>query len=94
MAVREEDPRVSALGVAVSRLRRELAGHPAQFSDRDIAEDELAVLAAMVAEHRPDVARMRRSLLLIAGAIGSVSALGPALMEVRSAVDLFGGVPR
>ncbi|MCM2392790.1 DUF5955 family protein [Streptomyces sp. CWNU-1] len=88
------DPRASALGAAVSRLRRELAGHPAQFADRDIAEDELAVLAAMVADGQTEVARMRRSLLLIAGAIGSVSALADALMQVRTAVDLFGPVPR
>lgn len=87
------DPRAVTLGAAVSRLRRELACHPAQFADRDIAEDELASLAAMVADGQPEVARMRRSLLLIAGAIGSVSALAPALMQVRTAVDLFGPVP-
>ncbi|MGW6457626.1 DUF5955 family protein [Streptomyces sp. NPDC055078] len=86
-----EDPRATALGEAVSRLRRELAGHPGKFPDRGIAEDELAVLATMVATGRPDIPRMRRSLLLIAGAIGSVSALAPALMQVRHAVDLFGG---
>ncbi|MEU3503246.1 DUF5955 family protein, partial [Streptomyces hundungensis] len=37
-----EDPRVSELRTAVSRLRRELAGHPAEFPDRAVAEDELA----------------------------------------------------
>ncbi|MEO3974501.1 DUF5955 family protein [Streptomyces sp. CAU 1734] len=89
-----EDPRASALGNAVARLRRELAGHPGKFSDRGIAEDELAVLAGMAASGAIEVPRMRRSLLLIAGAIGSVSALVPALMQVRKAVDLFGGVPR
>ncbi len=36
---------------------------------------------------------MRRSLLLIAGAIGSVSAVAAALREVRNAVDLFGEPP-
>lgn len=89
-----KDPRAATLGAAVSRLRRELAGHPGRFPDRGIAEDELAVLAAMVASGKPEVLRMRRSLLLIAGAIGSVSALQPALMQVRNAVDLFGGPPR
>ncbi|MFD3437936.1 DUF5955 family protein [Streptomyces sp. NPDC058685] len=89
-----EDPRTTALRAAVARLRRELAGHPAEFSDRDIAEDELAVLAAMVAAGDPEIPRMRRSLLLIAGAIGSVSALAPALMQVRNAMDVFGEVPR
>lgn len=88
-----EHAREAELGAAVSRLRRELAGHPAQFPDRTIAEDELAVLAAMVAAGDPEIARMRRSLLLIAGAIGSVSALAPGLMDVRRAVDLFGEVP-
>lgn len=89
----DEDPREMELRAAVSRLRRELAGHPAEFPDREIAEDELAVLAAMVASGGPEIPRMRRSLLLIAGAIGSVSALAPALMDVRNAVDLFGEVP-
>ncbi|MFF8960178.1 DUF5955 family protein [Streptomyces sp. NPDC014894] len=88
-----KDPRAAALAAAVSRLRRELAGHPGKFPDRGIAEDELAALAAMVTGGQPEVARMRRSLLLIAGAIGSVSALGAALMQVRQAVDLFGEGP-
>ncbi|MFJ8078189.1 DUF5955 family protein [Streptomyces sp. NPDC096176] len=88
-----EDPRAAELRAAVARLRRELAGHPVEFSDRGIAEDELAVLAAMVAAGNPEIPRMRRSLLLIAGAIGSVSALSPALMQVRAAVDLFGEIP-
>lgn len=88
-----EDPRATELRAAVSRLRRELAGYPAEFGDRAIAEDELAVLAAMVASGDPEIPRMRSSLLLIAGAIGSVSALAPALMDVRTAVDLFGAVP-
>lgn len=51
------------------------------------------MLAAMVAAGNPEIPRMRRSLLLIAGAIGSVSALSPALMQVRTAVDLFGETP-
>ncbi|MFI6285174.1 DUF5955 family protein [Streptomyces sp. NPDC051018] len=89
-----EDPRAAELNAAVSRLRRELAAHPGRFSDRDIAEDELAVLAAMVDGGTPEIPRMRRSLLLIAGAIGSVSALAPALHQVRRAVDVFGEVPR
>ncbi|WP_267242335.1 DUF5955 family protein [Streptomyces sp. PR69] len=89
-----EDSRATELRAAVSRLRRELAGHPVDFPDRGIAEDELAVLAAMVAGGQPEIPRMRRSLLLIAGAVGSVSALGPALMQVRQAVDLFGEAPR
>lgn len=86
----DEDPRVAELRTAVSRLRRELAAHPAEFPDRGIAEDELAALAAMTVSGIPEVPRLRRSLLLIAGSIGSVSALAPGLQEVCSAVELFG----
>ncbi|MFD9390659.1 DUF5955 family protein [Streptomyces sp. NPDC060000] len=89
-----EDQRVVELRTAVSRLRRELATHPAEFPDRVIAEDELAALAAMVTHGTPEVPRLRRSLLLIAGAIGSVSALSRSLSDVRRAVDLFGDAPR
>ncbi|WP_329062101.1 DUF5955 family protein [Streptomyces sp. NBC_01429] len=91
---RGEDPRIVGLGVAVAQLRRELAGYQAEFRDRAIAEDELAALAAMVAGGAPETARMRRSLLLIVGSIGSVSALRKPLMDVRNAVDLFGDTPR
>ncbi|MFD3590544.1 DUF5955 family protein [Streptomyces sp. NPDC058683] len=86
----DEDPRVTELRTAVSRLRRELAAHPAEFTDRAIAEDELAALAAMAVGGMPEIPRLRRSLLLIAGAIGSVSALSRGLSDVRQAVDLFG----
>lgn len=90
----DEDPRVVGLRTAVSRLRRELAAHPAEFPDRVIAEDELAALAAMTASGSPEIPRLRRSLLLIAGSIGSVSALSRGLSDVRVAVDLFGEPPR
>ena len=40
----DEDPRVAELRMAVSRLRRELAGLRTEFPDRPIAEDELAAL--------------------------------------------------
>ncbi|MGD1225126.1 DUF5955 family protein [Streptomyces krungchingensis] len=90
----DEDPRVAELRIAVSRLRRELAAHPAEFPDRGIAEDELATLAAMAAGGIPETPRLRRSLLLVAGAIGSVSALSTRLADVRSAVELFGEPPR
>ncbi|GGY15261.1 hypothetical protein GCM10010384_21250 [Streptomyces djakartensis] len=89
-----EDPRVTELRSAVARLRRRLAAHPGEFADRSIAEEELAALDAMAAEGTPEVPRLRRSLLLIAGAIGSVSALSPELAEVRRTVDLFGGPVR
>jgi hypothetical protein len=88
------DPRVTELRSAVSRLRRQLAAHPAEFRDRGIAEEELAALAGLAAADRPEIPQLRRSLLLIAGAIGSVSALGPGVRELREAVDLFGQSPR
>ncbi|WP_030041638.1 DUF5955 family protein [Streptomyces resistomycificus] len=94
MSGSDEDLRVAALRTAVSRLRRELAAHPAEFPDRGIAEDELAALAAMTVDGTPEVSRLRRSLLVIAGAIGSVSALSGGLSKVRDAVDLFGEPPR
>ncbi|MFK4145484.1 DUF5955 family protein [Streptomyces sp. NPDC004065] len=84
-----EDPRVAGLRTAVSRLRRELAAHPVEFPDRAIAEDELAALASMATHGVPETRRLRRSLLLIAGSIGSVSALADGLSEVRAAVDQF-----
>ncbi|MFD0318166.1 DUF5955 family protein [Streptomyces flavalbus] len=89
-----EDPRVAELRTAVSRLRRELAVLPAEFPDRAIAEDELAALASMTSGDAPEILRLRRSLLLIAGAIGSVSALSKGLTQVREAVELFGEPPR
>ncbi|MFJ9811736.1 DUF5955 family protein [Streptomyces sp. NPDC101158] len=84
------DPRVAELRAAVARLRRELAGHRREFADRGIAEDELAALDAMATSGAPDVWRLRRSLLLVAGAVGSVSALAEGLTGVRRAVELFG----
>ncbi|MEU7583769.1 DUF5955 family protein [Streptomyces sp. NPDC041068] len=87
---RDEDPRVAELRTAVARLRRELAVHPAEFTDRGIAEDELAALAEMAYGGAPEIPRMRRSLLLVAGAIGSVSALSSGLAGVRGAVEMFG----
>nr|WP_202555539.1 DUF5955 family protein [Streptomyces sp. SID4950] len=90
----EEDPRVAGLRTAVSRLRRELATHPAQFPDRGVAEDELATLAAMVASGPPEIPRLRRSLLLIASTLGSVSALTADVTALHTAADLFGRPPR
>ncbi|MGW1378424.1 DUF5955 family protein [Streptomyces sp. NPDC002446] len=89
----EGDPRVQELRGAVSRLRRQLAVLPAELPDRAAADDELAALDAMVSHGLPEVPRLRRSLLLIAGAVGSVSALSPALSEVRAGIDRFGGLP-
>jgi hypothetical protein len=48
----------------------------------------------MAAHGTPEIPRLRRSLLLIAGAIGSVSALGRGLAQVREAVEQFVEPPR
>ncbi|WP_251095484.1 DUF5955 family protein [Streptomyces sp. Caat 7-52] len=90
----DEDPRVAELRSAVARLRRELAALPSDFPDRGVAENELASLAAMASGGAPETPRLRGSLLLIAAAIGSVSALARGLRGVREAVDLFGEPPR
>ncbi|MEU6329397.1 DUF5955 family protein [Streptomyces sp. NPDC047049] len=90
----EDDPRVQELRGAVARLRRQLALLPGELPDRVAADDELAALDAMVSHGLPEVPRLRRSLLLIAGAVGSVSALSPALTEVRAGIDRFGELPR
>ncbi|WP_437050457.1 DUF5955 family protein [Streptomyces sp. enrichment culture] len=94
MSGADEDVRVTALRTAVFRLRRRLAVLPTEFPDRVIAEEELAALAAMASHGVPEAPRLRRSLLLIAGAIGSVSALSRELTDVRGAVELFGEPPR
>ncbi|MEU4874664.1 DUF5955 family protein [Streptomyces sp. NPDC021608] len=90
----DEDQRVAELRTAVSRLRRDLAALRGEFPDRGIAEDELAALAAMAAHGVPEVPRLRRSLLVVAGAVGSVSALAASLSDVRAAVERFGKPPR
>lgn len=88
------DQRVCELRTAVARLRRQLAVLPGELPDRPAADEELAALDAMMSHGRPEVTRMRRSLLLIAGAVGSVSALSSALSEVRERIDCFGRLPR
>ncbi|MCQ4043132.1 DUF5955 family protein [Streptantibioticus rubrisoli] len=85
-----EDPRVAELRTAVTRLRRELAGYRGHLSDREIAEEELTALDGQTSTGAPAADRLRYSLLLITGALGSVSALSPAVRELRNAIDLFG----
>ncbi|GGL81486.1 hypothetical protein GCM10010129_26480 [Streptomyces fumigatiscleroticus] len=81
---------MTELRTAVSRLRRQLAAYPAELPDRGVAEEELAGLASTAAaDGIPDTARLRRSLLVIASAIGSVSALSRGLSDVHRAIDLF-----
>jgi len=87
------DPRVEALRAAIARLHRELAGYRVELPDRGIAEEAIVALAAELALGVPETEQLSRSLLVIAGALGSVSALSSALTEVRRAVELFGGAP-
>ncbi|MER0244104.1 DUF5955 family protein [Streptomyces sp. HSW2009] len=89
----EADPKAFELGRAVSRLRCELAAYPAELPDRAVADEQLTALEAMVREGRAEVPVLRRSLLLIASSLGSVSALGVSVAAVRAAIDQFGAVP-
>ena len=72
---------------AVARLKRELAAYQRPLPDRGVAEDELDALAAHAADAAPDTERLRHSLLLVAAALGSVSALSAALEALREAVE-------
>lgn len=84
------DPRAEVLLRAVGRVRRELAAHPADLPDRQAAEEELGTLDTLARQGISDLPRLRSSLLLIAAALGSVSALAPSLTELRLAIELFG----
>jgi hypothetical protein len=81
---------MSALSAAVDRLREELGDYRAALADREVAERQLARLRAMGTAGEPDGAALRHALLLIAAAVGSVSALAPALARLREAVEAFG----
>ncbi|ESQ00994.1 Hypothetical protein B591_03985 [Streptomyces sp. GBA 94-10 4N24] len=88
-----QDPRTEELHGATAQLRRRLAAHRAEFPDRAVAEDELAAIGAMAREGTPDQGRLRRSLLLVAASLGSVSAFAADLARLRAAVELFGAGP-
>ena len=87
---REQDPRVAELLDRVEQLRGALAAHPARLADRQAADEELAALAGLARGRAPERAELRSSLLLIVGALGSVSALSDALAALRRAVESFG----
>ncbi|WP_313896245.1 DUF5955 family protein [Streptomyces sp. YIM 98790] len=89
------DPRLDELRSAVIRARVALETYPSALTDRAVAERELAVMESLAhgaAGDRaaPVDAALRHSLLMVFGALGSVSALTPVLDELRRAVDLFG----
>ncbi|WP_433340235.1 DUF5955 family protein [Streptomyces sp. CA-253872] len=87
----QEDPRIAELRAAVTVLRRALAALPAELADRDLAEEELAALTALLSGPAPSPAALGGPLLRLAATTGSVSALAPALGRLRAAVELFGG---
>jgi hypothetical protein len=87
-----EDGPGAGLRAAVGRLRRELTAHRPLLPDRAVAQDELAALAGQAdnadrALGLLDPERMRHSLLLVAAALGSVSALTEPLDALRQAVE-------
>lgn len=76
----------TALRAAVSRLQRDLAAYDPALPDRAVAEDQLAELALQAAG-TPAPEQLQHSLLLVAAAIGSVSALAAPLAALREAVE-------
>ncbi|MET9220197.1 DUF5955 family protein [Streptomyces sp. NPDC088197] len=84
-------PGAAELRAAVARVQRELAAYRPALPDRAVAEDELAVLARLAAQPAPaairDAEAVRHSLLLVAAALGSVSALTEPLAELHETVE-------
>ncbi|WNI18566.1 DUF5955 family protein [Actinacidiphila sp. ITFR-21] len=85
---------VAGLHDAVAWLRRELAAYRPLLPDRAVAEDELDELAVQAAAAGragmlPETERLRHSLLLVAAALGSVSALTAPLDALRQAVEIL-----
>lgn len=84
------DPRVTTLRAAVRRLRRELGGYQVALADREVAMEWLTRLDEVSVAGVPDDATLGQALLDIAAALGSVSALAPAVAEFRRSIELFG----
>ncbi|WP_329173632.1 MULTISPECIES: DUF5955 family protein [unclassified Streptomyces] len=76
----------AALRAAVARLELELAAYRRALPDRAVAEEELAELARQTSG-APSPEQLRQSLLLVAAALGSVSALAAPLAALRDAVE-------
>lgn len=83
--------RAAQLRAAVARVQRELAAYRPALPDRAVAEDELSALARLASLPGPpgmlDTEALRHSLLLVAAALGSVSALTESLAELHLAVE-------
>lgn len=85
-------PGGGSLCEAVARLQRELRAYRPVLPDRAVAEDQLDALARQAAGLPPSLCFtttecLRHSLLLVAAAIGSVSALAGPLDSLREAVE-------
>ncbi|WP_328912705.1 MULTISPECIES: DUF5955 family protein [unclassified Streptomyces] len=88
----------TGLREAIGRLECELTAYRRQLPDRAVAEDELRELARLAADtdrvlERPDTENLRHSLLLVTGALGSVSALRAPLDALREAVERLAPTP-
>ncbi|MEU6853287.1 DUF5955 family protein [Actinacidiphila alni] len=90
-AAADGTPEAAELRAAVARVRRELAAYRPALPDRAVAEDELDALTRLAALPGPpgklDTEVLRHSLLLVAAALGSVSALAEPVAELRLAVE-------
>ncbi len=76
-----------SLRAAVIRLEREVAEYHRFLPDRAVAEEELAELERQAGGGAPAPEQLRQSLLLIAAALGSVSALAAPVAALREAVE-------
>lgn len=83
--------RTGGLDTAVARVRRELACYPRPLPDRGVAEDALDALIRSGSRPAPDIEQLRHFLLLVVGALGSVSALSGELEALREAVEELAG---
>ncbi|QMV21301.1 hypothetical protein GQS52_05420 [Streptomyces sp. SCUT-3] len=88
---RPADPRLAELRAAAQALRRELAGYRGDPADLRAAEEGLDAVDAHLLAGEPDGARLRGALLLLVGALGSVSALSGPVGDVRRAIDRITG---
>ncbi len=87
---RRGDPRIAELRAAAAWLRHEMDLHRVAPPDRGAAEAELLALERRVASGELTVPALRGSLLALAGALGSVSALAAPFSAFHRAVEVFG----
>ncbi|MDI5964244.1 DUF5955 family protein [Streptantibioticus silvisoli] len=85
----DDDPRVAALRAAIAWLSHELAAYPATLPDRPVAQEALSDIDTRAATGHLTAPTLRASLLTVAGALGSISALALPLTALRRAADPF-----